>query len=333
MDFYVFYHYFQYPFLKDEWTTYNDFDKNVEVDKTIYDSLCDIILNGSSLELSKYNDFCMKLMRNLGRFSSDRNIYAPTLERCKMLNNWIYNSLEKNIITVDIINKCFKEYTSYMDGISNYKRCYNFSNDKIYEPAKITLLDVFDNNTQIIKETLMNRNLPISIRGRNYVCECVKIYKQMNDVYCRNEEGKREDYRNTCLKLKQFKDVYNIFRSTLGNLNPSVPSLDDSGNEFLDKCPSEKPNKALTHKTAENQEDTPTMEKFQAAEDHGRKSTYDLPAHPETVDSPMKKTITTTIGTVAGASSLLVFLYKVNTKFYLNICIILHSYDYAMFSY
>ncbi|KMZ99279.1 hypothetical protein PVNG_02162 [Plasmodium vivax North Korean] len=333
MNFYVFYYCFQYPFLKDDWTTYKDFDKNVEDDKTSYDSLCDIILNGSSVELKKYKDFCMKLMRNLGRFSSVRKIYAPTLERCKMLNNWIYNSIEKNKITVDILNKCFIEYTSYMDKIKNYKRCFNFSNYKIYEPTKITLLDVFDNNTQIIKETLMNRDFSISAPGRKYVCECVKIYKKMNDEYCVNEEGKREDYRNTCLKLKQFKGVYNFFRDTLNGLSPSLPSMNDSDEEFMVKCPSEISNNVLTPEGAKNPEGTSEMEIFQDTEDHGRKLTDDLPVHSETVDSPMKKTITTTIGTVAGASSLLAFLYKVHTKFYLNICIILHSYDCAMFSY
>ncbi|CAI7724211.1 Plasmodium vivax Vir protein, putative [Plasmodium vivax] len=302
----------EYPLLRNVWTTYNDFDNDVYVDnnKNSYYSLCDFILNKEDGELSKYGDFCMKILRNLGYLSTDPKIYAPTSERCNMLYNWIYSSIDEKKITDKIVNKCFENYNIQMDNIRSPRRCYDFSQYKIYEPIKLRLLDIFDNNMLTIKDTLKDRDMSISAPCRKYVCECVKIYKQMNKDYCLNEEGKSEDYKNTCLKLKQFKIAYNFFLTTINDLNPSLPSVNYSDNEFSVMCPSEKPNQVLTREIGITPESTTGMETLQTDEDFGRKSTNDLPEHTETVDGKMRKTITTTIGTFAGASSLLAFLYK-----------------------
>ncbi|KMZ89720.1 hypothetical protein PVMG_04550 [Plasmodium vivax Mauritania I] len=226
-----------YPFLKKIWTRYNDFDKKVEDDKNFYDNLCNFILNGPSVELSKYKDFCMKLMRNLGRFSSDPKNYELTHERCNILYNWIYNSIGKKRTTDDIVNKCFKEYTEYMVSVKNMKRCYKISYDENFkEPIKITLLDIFDNNTPDIINALNDANDSISIPGKKFVCECVRIYKNMYETYCLKNRLESETNRTTCEQLDIFKESYGLFLTKLQGLDHKIPLLIDIDNELLAKC-------------------------------------------------------------------------------------------------
>ncbi|KMZ76747.1 hypothetical protein PVIIG_05605 [Plasmodium vivax India VII] len=309
---------FIYPFLNDVIATYNGFDKAVVDDEneSKFDVLCKQIITQSNGDLSIHTDICMKLMRNLGYFSLNPKVYQFTHDRCNILFNWMYKLIKEKKITDNVINKCFVEYNSYMDKIRNYSRCYYFLYDKIYEPIKVTLLDIFDNNMHIIEKMLKSEKEEIKFPCRKFVCECVNIYKYMNDTYCPKGKAKIEDYSSTCSKLKQFKNSYMLILYSKSDLTPIIPSLDNIDDDLLNKCRKYENKLQLDSDTRETQVSYSGSSLPMDTEGHGNFLGDDTTMTLGNVDSPMRKTITTTIGTFAGASSLLALLYRVNTKFY-----------------
>ncbi|GAB69651.1 hypothetical protein PCYB_004000 [Plasmodium cynomolgi strain B] len=323
----------EFPFLSEVWSTFNDFDKNVDHNRYNYNKLCTFILKKEYEDLSMYNDFCMKVMRNLGYYSMENNSYNFTEERCTILYNWIYNSIIKNQTTVDVVNKILKPPYGNIFNNRIMERCSFKSYDEFYkEPIKITLLDIFIYKTPNI-DTLFKTNGKNKLYAQKFICECVKICKYMNEKYCPNEEGTSEDYRNTCLKLKSFKALY---MSSLYNVNyssPIIPSLDNIDVDLSSKCPEHEKSLQLDSDVVKTQMKYSGNDLFTDTEGQSNVFTEDTTISHGNIDVPMKKTITTTIGTFAGASLPLVLLYKVNAIFYLNICKILHTYDYTMSSY
>ncbi|SCA81952.1 VIR protein [Plasmodium vivax] len=301
-----------YPFLKEVSTTYKEFDNELEDYNRQIDVICDsYVLKDSSEDINKNRQFCKKLMRNLGYFSIDPKFYAPSYERCNILYNWIYNSINNKKITDDIINKCFNEYNSYMDSIYKPVRCSIKSYDENYkEPINITLLHIFETNMHIINNKLNGPREESKIPCLKFVCGCLKIYKSMNETYCHNGEGIQDDYRNTCFKLKKFKESYNMYLYNNSKLSAIIPSLDNIDKDLLDKCQEDEKRLRLDSDADETQlrysaNSLPTATEGQRIfSEEGRTITHG------NGDSSMKKTITTTIGTFAGASSLLAFLYK-----------------------
>ncbi|CAI7724293.1 Plasmodium vivax Vir protein, putative [Plasmodium vivax] len=301
----------EYPFLIDVWTTYNNFDKTVEDSGGKHFSLCNLILQSMYVEGTEHNDFCMRLMRNLGYFSEEKQIYAPTVERCNILKNWIYNSIKNNKITDDIINRCFIEYTEHMTKRKNDKICYIDAYDDNYkERIYMTVLHIFENNVHTISNVLNGHDEESKIRGRKFVCDCLKIYKYMNLAHCHNKGYRQEELTGTCLKLSHFESSYILLGNSINSINLKIPSLYNIDSECLDKRPSLEQKSVLA-----------LLDQGDASHRHGnvlRASAEDQDSEsPETFsgpivneDSSMKKTITTTIGTFAGASSLLALLYR-----------------------
>ncbi|SCA60365.1 VIR protein [Plasmodium vivax] len=299
-----------YPFLNEVWTTYNGFNKDVvdDEDKSKYSVLCKQIIEGSKMDLSIHTQICMKLMRNLGYFSLDPEYYQLSRERCNILYNWIYNLINKKKITDKVIDKCFEMYDFEMKSKRNDKKCYHYRDIKLYEPINITLLDIFNDKMPIIKTTLKDVNIPNRVRGRNYVCECLKIYKLMNDKYCSKGKEKTADNLSTCIKLGNFKDSYKLYLYDESDFRTIIPSLDNLDEDLLVKC-SDKEEKlqlvSIGLGTPEGYQEHSSTEDVEGAKPYlGMDTTLG------NEDSPMRKTITTTIGTFAGASSLLALLYK-----------------------
>ncbi|VUZ99422.1 PIR protein [Plasmodium vivax] len=300
-----------YSFLKNVSDLYDKYNSNEYDDayRNLYAGLCDTIIKNSKGDVEKHKDICMKLMRNLGYFSVDPNVYQLTRDHCNVLYNWIYNLINKNKITDNVINKCFEVYYDVRNVKENDKQCDYYRDIIIYDPIKITLLDIFNDNTPTIKDTLINQYKSSSTPCRKFVCKCVQIYKQMNDTYCSIPENIKK-HESTCLKLSLFKDSYDTFRNIIGPLNSYIPSLDNIDDELLVKCPLEKQNKVLTPKRAENSDSISGIEKSTTARDQDRTFTDASPSPHELVDSSMKKNITTTVGALAGASSVLALLYR-----------------------
>ncbi|GAB69636.1 hypothetical protein PCYB_003850 [Plasmodium cynomolgi strain B] len=59
----------------------------------------------------------------------------------------------------------------------------------------------------------------------------------MNETYCLNVREISEEYKNTCLKLESFKNLYMLFLYNESYLPPIIPSLDNIDKDFIDKCP------------------------------------------------------------------------------------------------
>ncbi|KMZ76586.1 hypothetical protein PVIIG_05916 [Plasmodium vivax India VII] len=246
-----------------------------------------MIIRTENENVAKYKNFCMRLMRNLGHYSYDPQFYMFTQGRCNILFNWIYKSIDEQKITNNIINKCFDMYDFEMKKKQNDKKCHYFRDIKIYEPINIILLDVFNGEISTIETALMNENSYISNNSRNFICECVKIYKRMNDLYCINGRGKKDDYNSTCLKLEEFKNTYTLFHFNKGHLNLNIPSLDDK--EFLDKCPSDKMNTALIPMELEKV-DRPLEGEFQSVPEGPRStSSVELPASLGTLEIQLRR--------------------------------------------
>ncbi|KMZ88568.1 hypothetical protein PVBG_04777 [Plasmodium vivax Brazil I] len=294
-------------------------------------------------DVSEYKDVCMKLMRNLKRYDPLSHHFDPTQERCNILYNWIYNLIQEKKVTDDITKNCFDEYIDYKNKISNYKRCDYFSHiEQFKEPMNIILLNIFNNNVEIIKNTLNGNNESDKFFCQKFVCDAVQIYKFMYATYCYNQNHVSGQLQKTCLNLSQFKNSYNIFHTGLGDLKGYIPSLDDEGSKISSKCSSYKQRALLALGGGEIPRYTSDQEMTTRGDNSDGYLQGDLSESPEVGgypagvelstpfgngDSPMKKTITTTVGTVAGASSLLALLYRVNAKFHKNVHKILHRYS------
>ncbi|KMZ89781.1 hypothetical protein PVMG_04611 [Plasmodium vivax Mauritania I] len=282
----------------------------------------------------------MKLFRNLKFYAHFTNHFQPTQERCDILYNWIKNAVRDDKIKENIIDKCFEEYDTAKEFMNDHIKCsYKSNNEGFEKPMNIILLNIFNNNIQIIKDTLIGRNASNKLSCQKFVCEAVKIYKDMYDTYCLNKKHVSGKLEKTCLKLSQFEKSYNIFHGDLGILKYYIPSLNDSVTEISTKCSSDEKMKLLAFGGVEipeytsvdgmttrrgNSDDSSQRDLSGSPEVGGYPSGVDLSTPYGNGDNSMKKTITTTVGTVAGASSLLAFLYRVNAKFHKNIHKILH---------
>ncbi|KMZ95750.1 hypothetical protein PVMG_05349 [Plasmodium vivax Mauritania I] len=320
----------QYPFLYDVWFTYNQFGESMidDANRESYGALCHQILDNMKVDgVHQYKDVCMKLMRNLKRHIPFSKYFDPTLERCNILYNWIYNLIQQNQVTEDVIKNCFEEYVGYKKEIESNRTCNYFSYINLFEePMKIILLDIFENNMEIMRKELNNNYASTEIPLKKFLCESLKIYKHMNESYCKTRDESNEKHRHICTKLDIFKSTYSLFRTNLGNLNTITPELDDIDKGFLDQCKLVEQKRLLDSDQGKNschakEKGMTASVKISGNFLHGVFPTFpadgvntlqeDMPTRPGNEDNSMKKTITTTVGTVAGASSLLALLYRV----------------------
>ncbi|SCO65504.1 Plasmodium vivax Vir protein, putative [Plasmodium vivax] len=174
----------------------------------------------------------------------------------------------------------------------------------------MTLLHIFETNINIIKDKLNDQKEEYKIPCRKFVCECLKIYKHMNRTYCHHKGYHREEPTGTCFKLEQFKESYNMYLYNKGDLRAIIPSIDNIDEDLLAKCPEHENRLQLESNAHETQESHSGSSSYTTTEGHSDVLAEDTSITLGNVDNPMKKTITTTVGTVAGASSLLALLYR-----------------------
>ncbi|KMZ95747.1 hypothetical protein PVMG_05346 [Plasmodium vivax Mauritania I] len=269
---------------------YEDFEKNISDDENalnFYDPTCKVILRTRSCNNLKYNEFCMKLLRNLGAHSKDPIIYKPNHERCKNLYNWLYYLIMKHNIPDYFISKIFQESKDIVGAEQNEKMCsYNKYSEFLDKPEEMLKIYHFNDNIYKIKDILMDNEHTNNCSCRRYIYECVRIYKEMNTKYCSSEDNKKNKYQFTCSQLDLFKNFYGIYFTSNQDLIDTIPSLHTNTVEHYFICPSSKSDKELVD----------------VKNEQGSSST--LP---------------TAIGTMAGVSSVIAFLYKVHTNFNLII--------------
>ncbi|KMZ99329.1 hypothetical protein PVNG_02212 [Plasmodium vivax North Korean] len=297
-----------------------DYDR----DKHKYEGFCTPLMNKLGYVNEEHKKFCLKLVRNLGRYSDDFKFQYFTSEYCTNLNNWVYDSKKKYNIPDNIIDNCFQDYIDYMTQIGAQPKCSYYSYDDIYEPINIIMLKIFESNVNVLISTLNQENNIFIPSCQNYVCELVKIYNYMNSILCAKGKEGDEKKEKTCDILKNFYDIYKwFFFVKLHNTN-KIPSLDNIEAEYLDKCV---PNERKQPLTPVDSETTYTVSSLSSDEyANPRKSPSQVPVNDENQGSSMSRTVSTAFGTVAGASSILALLYKVtliSIYIYENYCVIM----------
>ncbi|KMZ89722.1 hypothetical protein PVMG_04552 [Plasmodium vivax Mauritania I] len=267
----------------------------------------------------RHRNFCMKLLRNLGHYTAKSTYFNPDHDECNVLNYWIYNSVKKDSIPDDIIDKCFEDYYTHMGRMPLRPRCDNRSyNNKYKDPLNVIILDIFNYNMEIVKNIIDVGNDTPNYSLQRYICECVKLYHEMNRNYCNPSSKKDDESSNNCFLLNLLKQTYELYLSNKQNNNYKIPSLDDNQNKYLTECQKYLQEQTLDTTTVYHDLSIASSRTTSQDSIPGASASLTLPGG-ENQSSPMSSTVSTALGTVAGASSILALLYKVNKKFHLNV--------------
>ncbi|GAB69553.1 hypothetical protein PCYB_003020, partial [Plasmodium cynomolgi strain B] len=231
-----------YPFLYKAWEKYENFDKSINEDdksKGIYKVVCETIINKLGRDVNKHKSYCMKLIRNLGHHSYGTPYFSPKFEHCHILYNWIYNTIENSGTTNDLIRKYFNDYINQTyRRIGSYKCSYDSFDSTYLEPKKITILKIFDDNIRDITHELNEKGRTIDSPSRNFVCECVNIYKNIYQEYCNGEYASNTKSEKTCDMLEKFRRSYMEFFYNNIVKKYEIPSLYNVDHEYSSKCTS-----------------------------------------------------------------------------------------------
>ncbi|KMZ83220.1 hypothetical protein PVBG_05190 [Plasmodium vivax Brazil I] len=276
--------------------------------------------------MEQYN-FCMRLLRNLNIYPDDIYSLYFKPERCNNLNYWIYNSKKKHDIKDDLILKCFGEYFDRTTRVPGMVDCKYHSYDESYDdPMVAIMLNIFDSNISDIQKTLSSKAIPTYTSGQKFVCECFKIYKERYNVRCLDKYSYDEKQEKTCDKLDTFRRTYELYLLRDESLVEKIPSFKNMESEYKTKCHLNEPTKLVvpggvadtndvteTPYVGERGRDSAPLTAGAGENEDGKLS---LGANgEETTGRPISSTISTAVGTMAGASSVLALLYKVNNNF------------------
>ncbi|KMZ88611.1 hypothetical protein PVBG_04820 [Plasmodium vivax Brazil I] len=304
-----------YPFLRTVWDVYKKFDNPVDGDqyKPRYEAFCNPLMK----KLGDYNvvnnEFCLKLVRNLGRYSDDFKFKKFTSEDCTNLNNWVYDSKRKYNIPDDIIDKCYQDYGDVARATHTKPICSYSSYDDMYEPINIIMLKIFESNINVLVSIFNQENDLFDSSCQNYVCELVNIYNYINSIYCSNHTQRGTKKEKTCEILRNFNDIYKWF--FLGKLHNTskIPSLDNVKDEYSKKCHQDKPVMQLD---VPRNEDRAVIQPLIEGEDNKADEIYSQPIQNDgKAGNSITRTVSTAVGTMAGASSIIALLYKVTQNF------------------
>ncbi|CAI7720801.1 PIR protein [Plasmodium vivax] len=301
----------KYPFLNTVWNKYNEFDNSVDGDqyKHRYEAFCKPLMKKLVYNNEDYESFCLKLIRNLGHYSEKLKFLRYKSEDCNNLNNWVNNSIKKYKIPDNIITECFNDYTDVISKTGREHRCAYFSYEYMYEePINIIILNIFGSNMNVIHNALDRSYNSINLPLQMYICECIKIYKEMYKKHCHNKYDNDPKRILTCNNLNAVKSTYDIYLSGKPYKDYKIPPLDKDEVEYLTMCQPDTPRSALTEEMAGK------ITALQDSTEDGRRNSDGIrlqsPVTGENQGSSMSRTVSTAVGTVAGASSILALLYK-----------------------
>ncbi|GAB69593.1 hypothetical protein PCYB_003420, partial [Plasmodium cynomolgi strain B] len=128
---------------------------------------------------------------------------------CRYLNNWIYYVSKKHHLRKFIISLIISESIDKYSGPNPQISCIDYKYEEKYkEPEKIIKLLNFQDNIQIILETLLDKVDSISCPAQIYLYECINIYRELDQNYCSNPEEMNEENKSICEILHKFKTSY-----------------------------------------------------------------------------------------------------------------------------
>ncbi|KMZ89704.1 hypothetical protein PVMG_04534, partial [Plasmodium vivax Mauritania I] len=211
---YKFYHYFQYPFLERIWESYKKFDESVNEDKKkgVYNALCNVIRGQTEIGEENYDNFCVKLVRNLGPFADNPRNVGLISERCQILNHWVYYMTMKHNIPDHFTSQIFKKTNDIIFASNKSRMCQYYSyKEKTNKPLNIIKLFNLSIVVNEIVSILKQENHKNSCSCGNFVSECTNIYKDMYRDYCSGVNKKDPKKDDTCFRLSTFKTFYESF--------------------------------------------------------------------------------------------------------------------------
>ncbi|KMZ83181.1 hypothetical protein PVBG_05786 [Plasmodium vivax Brazil I] len=299
------------PFLKNVWDKIDDFDKDIENDspKSDYISTCSYFFRPWNGGKDKHEEFCMKLVRNLGHRSNNMDFLKHPRERCNYLNIWLYNSMKKEEIPEDIITGCFGDYSHMMSKIKEYPRCSYYSYDTNYvEPINIIKLQNFHHNVNTIHDILIkerdtqDRNSQYCYAQR-YANECVKIYRDMLNNFCSRNRSLSTQNDKTCSELETFNNIYTNYLFKKGDIYKKIPDLSSSENEkhFLCQTNEQAPEAGLIPGSRQEAGRVSESGPEHGSESHGV----------EQSDKNIPFNTTSVVSAMAGIPPFLALIYKV----------------------
>ncbi|KMZ88573.1 hypothetical protein PVBG_04782 [Plasmodium vivax Brazil I] len=279
--------------IKNFWDIYDKFFETINDSKyTSTLAHCDIDDMFSNDNKVVYQQICKKLARNLLSLAESRYRADELLKRCNILYIWLYFEIKNNNLSDDTVKTTFEGLNEVVDWMQKKAPCPYFSfNKNLHKPEDLMELRIFNDNIETIQTILLEEsynNLYCSYQ--RYVNYCFNKYKPLKQTYCTQEKSKEKDNIDTCNELKNFEYYYS-FLTEKPNISDKIPTLNSSSNTTIniDRC-----------KLYEVKETSTTIIDDQSG-------------------STTQRSVNTAIGTMAGVSSVLAFLYKVSTNFNLII--------------
>ncbi|SBS99086.1 PIR Superfamily Protein [Plasmodium ovale curtisi] len=224
-----------YPFLSKTWNMYDKFDAFVEERGfPDYSDKCKHIVSNYDKNISTYNDFCMKLLRNLYTIADVENENDDRNVPCTYLNMWLYYKEKIHKIPEELIKNIFRIADALIEHLEYHSECkYDPTHKNHKEPYKIMLLNIFSDNIDSIVDIMRKDNDPKQESCLNFVKECLSIYNGINKEYCRDD--KDHTFKATCDEIQIFERVYTEVLKDNAELGAKMPSLTFSGHVLKDR--------------------------------------------------------------------------------------------------
>ncbi|GAB69649.1 hypothetical protein PCYB_003980 [Plasmodium cynomolgi strain B] len=313
-------------------------DENDENQKIL--NLCDKATFFRSDNKAEYVKFCKQILNNSLQ-PKDSN-YDDFKDDCNKLYIWLYFKMKKFVISDDIINKIFElpKLIENEENKNNYCPYFTF-NDKKHNPENLMKLRIFNDNAATFQRMLKDNTMSNDCNLKTYIYECIGIYRYMNMEYCSVSDGTTEENRNSCEIINEFNGRYKSYIHNNEEIAHEFPELSSHTSLYvIDDCPVEgsysdsffDETEIGTSRTAGVSSDLGATDEISSLNMEGGRNT-DLSSleaannysrdniisstkvKDKNQGSSMSRIVSTTLGTVLGASSILALLYKVTHNF------------------
>ncbi|KMZ77020.1 hypothetical protein PVIIG_05217 [Plasmodium vivax India VII] len=267
---------------------YIQFDENLKSSDDLY-TFYKTNVTYDQEKKQKYEDISLKLLRNLRIFVNNGYKGPQLQEYCTYFYHWLYlrtMGYDADLLISIIFDEFEKKKLPRNKYICPYDT-YNKQKD-IFKSKNLVKLSYFRFNYENIAGILKEKKYPNYCLCQKYLDECVSTYRTMKASHCSNNQ--EENNKELCSELTQFSANYFYLTSELP-IGKTIPNINTGKREVaLLDCPSEEISK---------------LRSGVGPSSGGAGSD--------------EKTLPTALGTMAGATSLLALLYKVNTKIILNV--------------
>ncbi|KMZ83177.1 hypothetical protein PVBG_05782 [Plasmodium vivax Brazil I] len=171
-----------------------------------------------------HKSICKKLLRNLFLCNSLSN---DEFTNCSSnIYVWLYFQINKSRIADHIIQKIFELPNSRRNGRPKYNCCSYFSfHDNIHNPENLMKLRIFNDNAETFQSMLMGPINSYDCSLIRYIYRCIVIYRDMNSRYCSSGKDKRDENKNSCDIIHNFKNFYTPYISNNNDLTHKFPEL------------------------------------------------------------------------------------------------------------